>query len=208
MKTKAGHIVVLDDDEGILRSLARLFGAFGHHVQTFSRARDLLAAPPPDLPACLILDQNLGSARGTDTLLALRKKNGWATIPTIFLTADWDIRTVVSAMRNGADDYLTKPYAPDDLFVMVDSALARSRREMRIAEKMAELRQRAASLTPRERAVIRLVVSGMLNKQIADRLGVALVTVKAHRGRAMQKLGAKNAADLARLATLGGIIPS
>jgi len=198
-------VLVLDDDHAILRSLRRLFAAHGYHVRTFSSVDELLRARRPAPPACLILDQTLGSDRGTEALAALRKMN-W-DFPTIFLTADWNTHTVVQAMRNGADDYITKPYEPDELLAAVVRALENARQAMGQVGEIAELQQRAALLTQRERSIVALVVAGLLNKQIAGRLGIALVTVKLHRGRAMRKLGAQNAAELARLAVRAGITP-
>jgi FixJ family two-component response regulator len=127
-------------------------------------------------------------------------------IPTVFLTAHWDLGLVVSSMKAGADGFLTKPYDPSELIHAVSGAFERSSHSRQAGNHLADLRGRVSSLSSRELEVVRLVASGMLNKEIADVLGLALVTVKVHRGRAMQKLGAGNAAELARWASLAGII--
>lgn len=196
-------VLVLDDEPTVLRSVERLLAAHGHEVRTFARSEDMLGGGPPGCPACLVLDQNLGLEKGTEVHAELRRR-GWE-LPTVFLTADYDTRTVVRAMRDGADDYLVKPYDPDELVAVVGRALHRAVQALQSGCLIAEHRQRAAALTNRERLIVAMVVSGMLNKQISSELGLALVTVKVHRGRAMRKLGARNAAELARIAGLAGI---
>ena len=126
-------------------------------------------------------------------------------MPTVFLTADGDAHTVVQAMRHGADDYLTKPFDPDELLAAIKRACERGRQAHVLDGETAMLRQRAATLTSRERTIVSMVVKGMLNKEIAGQLNLALVTVKVHRGRAMRKLGAQNAAELARIAMCVGL---
>jgi len=200
-------VIVLDDELSILRSVDRLLSARGHQVRAHSRPEDFFRAGFPPLPACLVLDQNLGAVKGTE-VHAEMKQRGW-DLPTVFLTADWDTHTVVSAMRNGADDYLTKPYDPDELVAVVGRALQRSISVQQASRDLAEYHRRAATLTNRERLIVAMVVSGMLNKEISDRLELALVTIKVHRGRAMRKLGARNTAELAHIAALASItLPS
>jgi FixJ family two-component response regulator len=132
------------------------------------------------------------------------KRRGWA-VPAVILTSQGDTRAVVRAMLNGADDCLAKPYDPHELVTAVGRAVGRCIENQQAEQWRAEIRQRAATLSPRERAIVSLVVAGLLNKQIGDRLNLALVTVKVHRGRAMRKLGARSAADLAHLALSAGI---
>jgi FixJ family two-component response regulator len=129
---------------------------------------------------------------------------GW-DIPTVFLTAHWNVQSVVNAMRAGADGFLTKPFDPAQLLDEVSKALERARARQQDGEHATAARAKAALLTEREREVVKLVVRGLLNKEIADQLDLALVTVKVHRGRAMQKLGAGNPAELARIASLAGL---
>jgi FixJ family two-component response regulator len=198
-------VIVLDDDQAILASLDRLLTANGYHVRLHHEPDGFFLAGPPAAPCCLLLDNQLGNGRtGMDVHAELRQRC-W-DIPTVFLTAHWDVRLVVSTMKAGADGFLTKPYDPSELILAVSGAFERSGNNRRAGHQLADLRGRVSSLSTRELEIVRLVASGMLNKEIADVLGIALVTVKVHRGRAMQKLGAGNAAELARLASLAGII--
>jgi FixJ family two-component response regulator len=196
-------VLVLDDDVGVLRSLARLLGAHGYAVRTHSSAEDMFMTGQPNVPACLLLDHHLGGTKGTEVHAEMQRR-GW-NLPTVFLTADWDIHTVVRAMRGGADNYLAKPYDPGELLQVVKQALERGATRGLHQYDIDEYRLRAAQLTTRERVIISLVAKGMLNKQIADHLQLAVVTVKLHRGRAMQKLHASNAAELGRIAMLLGL---
>jgi FixJ family two-component response regulator len=196
-------VVLLDDDPSVLRSLGRLMGTRGYRVRSHVEAGELFQAGPPAGPACLLLDQNLGATTGLDVHAELRRR-GW-NLPTVFLTAQADTACVVAAVRGGADDFITKPYHPSELLAAVARALDHSERVLEENRSAAEVKSRAARLTQRERTIVSLVLAGLLNKQIAEHLGIALVTVKVHRGRAMRKLGARNAADLARLASLAGI---
>jgi FixJ family two-component response regulator len=199
-------VLVLDDDPAAVLSLSRLLTAHGHEVRGYQRADDFFNAGFPPLPACLLLDQHLGAVKGTD-VHAEMKRRGWE-LPIIFLTADWDTRTVVRAMQGGAVDYLVKPFDPDELVALVWRAIQRSSESEAAARKLEETRRRAGTLTERERAVVHMVAAGLLNKEISDRLGLALITVKVTRSKAMMKLGAKNTADLVRIAALAGISPS
>lgn len=203
MNQHLSQVLILDDDPAVLVSLERLLAANGYAARTHLTPDDLFGAGQPPAPACLLLDQNLGAVKGTDVHAELQQR-GWF-LPTVFLTADWDTHTVVQAMRGGADDYLTKPYDPDELIRAVSRGLERARAGQSARDEIARARAAAATLTARERTIVGLVVSGLLNKQIAHQLGLAVVTVKVHRGRAMQKLGAKNPAELAHIAALAGI---
>ena len=197
-------VVVLDDEPSVLRSLERLLTGHGYRVRLHETSESFFRAGFPAMPACLLLDQHLGVNRGTDVYADMKARG--SHLPTIFLTANKDAHTVVQAIRSGADDYLTKPYDPDELIAAVDRATRRSLAAQRTALQHEEWRRRAATLTSRERTIVSLVVSGLLNKQIADRLDLALVTVKVHRGHAMKKLGALNAADLVHMANKTGIL--
>jgi FixJ family two-component response regulator len=200
------HLVLaLDDDPVVLTSLERLLGVNGHPVQVYSGSKEFFRAGPPTVPACLLLDQELGAGVTGVEVHAEMRHRGWE-LPTIFLTAHWDVQVVVDVMRAGADGFLTKPYDPEKLLQEVARALDRSRVLIKTGLELAELRSRADSLTPRERSIVSLVVAGRLNKEIAGDLDLALVTVKVHRGRAMHKMAASNAAELAHLAAMAGIV--
>lgn len=203
MKPPAPTVVVLDDDSSVLRSLERLLATRGYQVRAHAKPDEFFRAGLPEGPACLLLDQNLGDTKGT-AVHAEMKRLGW-DLATVFLTADGEVQTVVAAMRGGAVNYLTKPYDPVELLEVVAKCLERVKEEQQGKRELAELRCRAAMLTGREREVVALVAGGLLNKEIADRLNLAVVTVKVHRGRAMRKLGAGNPAELARIAEVAGL---
>jgi len=206
MTRQGGHLVfVLDDDPSVLRGLERLLKARGYTVATFQEAEAFFEALPPSLPACLILDNQLGDGITGLGVHAELQRRGWF-IPTVFLTAHWNVQSVVQAMRAGADGFLTKPFDPDELVQAVADALARASARHDELSQAVDARSFATSLTSREREIVKLVVAGLINKEIADRLNLALVTVKVHRGRAMRKLGAGNAAELARIAGLAGLL--
>jgi FixJ family two-component response regulator len=200
MSTGKGTVLVLDDDASLCRSLARLLKAKGYQHRTFCDPQDLLSSPPVHGPACLILDLRLGKEDGLHCLRQFNK-NGHC-YPVIFLTAYGDLATVVQAMRDGADDFLEKPYDPEVLIAAVSHALERSRRQGAQEAELSKLRACATQLTPRERQVIGFVTRGFLNKEIARELGLAEITIKIHRARAMRKIGARNAVELARKAAL------
>lgn len=198
-------VLVLDDDHHVLSGLERLLTVHGYRVHLYSESEEFFRAGMPSVPSCLILDNQLNDGMtGTDVHAELQRR-GWV-IPTVFLTAHWDIQSVVKAMRAGADGFITKPFDPKELIEAVEQALQRSRASHRDGNLAAEARAKAATLTARERQIVKLVVDGLLNKEIADQLDLALITVKVHRGRAMQKLGAGNPAELARIAALAGIV--
>jgi FixJ family two-component response regulator len=197
-------VVALDDDRPILASLERLLSARGYPVRTHLDPDDLFRAGPPESPACLLLDYSLEARLNGIEVHAEMLRRGW-NLPTIFLTAHGNIPLVVQAMRSGADGFLAKPYDPEELLAEIERALAHARKLADDEKMRVALRAKVATLTPRERNVVALIVAGHINKEIADRLGLALVTVKVHRGRAMQKLGAGNPAELARIAIRAGI---
>ena len=197
-------VLVLDDDASILKGLDRLLTSHGYRVRLFANPEDFFDAGMPLVPACLLLDNHLGNGMNGLQVHAELQRLGW-DIPTVFLTAHWDVRMVVNVMRAGADGFLIKPYDAMELMATVAQALQRARAVVRKSVTDSEASARAASLTPREREIVCLVVKGMFNKEIADHLGLALVTVKVHRGRAMRKLGAGNPAELAKISALAGL---
>jgi FixJ family two-component response regulator len=199
------HVVMaLDDEPKVLDSVQRLLTGRGFCVRVHDNSESMFEAGPPAVPSCLLLDHQLGNGVTGLNVQAEMQSRGWE-MPIVFLTGDWSARSIVSAMRAGAFGFLTKPYAPDELVQEVGRALAHARDTHESGAERAELRARTASLTPHERAIVAQVTAGYLNKEIADNLKLALVTVKVYRGSAMKKLGAGNAAELARLAALAGI---
>lgn len=204
MSREKHAVLVLDDDRSVLNGLERLLASHGYQVRAYLESDDLFRDGLPEAPSCLILDNQLSDGMTGMQVHQEIIRRGWE-IPTLFLTAHWDVQSVVHAMRAGADGFLTKPFEPSELLAAVSHALERAIEIQREGLIAAELRKKAALLTNRERDVVRLVVAGKLNKEIADMLNLALVTVKVHRGRAMRKLGAGNAAEMARIASLAGI---
>lgn len=204
MSSENHMVLVLDDDRSVVNGLERLLSAHGYKVRAFMESEDLFRGGAPREPACLILDNQLSDGMTGMQVHQEMQRRGWE-IPTVFLTAHWNVQSVVNAMRAGADGFLTKPFEPSELLSAVSEALDRARRKMHEDQFATDVRRRSASLTQREKEVVKLVVAGKLNKEIADVLNLALVTVKVHRGRAMRKLGAGNAAELARIAGLCGM---
>ncbi len=198
------RVFVLDKDADTLSRIAGILESPGIQVKCFNQPASLLAKSPPPPPCCLILDTDLGEGPQGIEIHRQLLDSGWR-VPTLFLSACKDVRTVVAAMHNGADNYLTKPFDPDELVRVVSTALEHSERLARDNINADYARTFVAILTPMEREVVSHVIFGLLNKEIASKLGIALVTVKVHRGRAMRKLGAGNPAELARIASLGGI---
>lgn len=204
MSREEHAVLVLDDDRSVVNGLERLLASQGYQVRAYLESEDLFRDGLPEVPSCLILDNQLRDGMTGMQVHQEILRRGWE-IPTLFLTAHWDVQYVVHAMRAGADGFLTKPFEPSELLAAVSHALERAGEIKREGLLAAELKKKAALLTNRERDVVRLVVAGKLNKEIADMLNLALVTVKVHRGRAMRKLGAGNAAEMARIASLAGI---
>jgi len=198
-------VLILDDDPSVLESLTRLLTAHDYKVSPHLEPAGLFLADRPSVPACLILDHHLGNGVTGVQVYEEMGKRGW-DIPTVFLTAFWDIQLVVSAMRSGADGFLSKPFEPVELVAAVEQALQSAIERHQDGIDADALRKCAATLTAREREIVSLVVQGLLNKEIADKLELALVTIKVHRGRAMHKLGAGNPAELARIAAMAGIV--
>jgi FixJ family two-component response regulator len=192
------HVVfVVDDDRRICEALAELLSTYDLHVVTFGSAAEYLASSKPDLPACLVLDVQLPDINGLDLL----KQPGQRPLPQIvFITGHGDIPTSVRAIKAGAVDFLTKPLKEPDLMRAIHAALAQDRVARLERAELAELHGRLSCLTPRERDVLPLIVSGLLNKQAAAELAISEITVQIHRGRIMKKMRAGSLAELVRIA--------
>ena len=196
--TTGDHIVfVVDDDARIREALSELLASHGMHVVAFGSAGEYVSADKPDVPACLILDVELPDINGLD----LQKQIAEGEHPPIvFITGHGDIPSSVRAIKGGAVDFLTKPFSDSDLMAAIRVAIARDREIRSERAELGALRQRYQALTPRERDVLPLVVSGLLNKQAASELGISEVTLQIHRRNVMQKMMAASLADLVRIA--------
>ena len=195
--SRAPVVFVVDDDPSVRSSLKFLLSSMGLQVESFESAETFLQRKPPDAPSCLVLDVRLRGLSGLDFQRELAARN--IRIPIVFVTGHGDIPMSVRAMKAGAVEFLTKPYRDQDLLDAVRIALERDRARREQEKDLTDLRQRFDSLTPREQEVISMVVSGMLNKQIAGELRTAENTVKVHRSRAMEKMNAQSFADLVRM---------
>jgi FixJ family two-component response regulator len=196
-------VFVVDDDVSVRESLELLIGCAGWRPETFPSAHAFLAHPRVPAPSCLILDVSLPDLNGLD--LQKRIASDRVDMPIIFITGHGDIPTTVRAMKAGAVEFLTKPFSDDALLSAVQHAIERSQAELGHEAEMRVLRDCYASLSPREREVMALVVSGLLNKQVGGELGISEITVKAHRGKMMRKMKADSLADLVRKATKLGL---
>jgi len=206
MKEPESIVFVVDDDPSVRSAIERLIGTVGLQVQLFGSAQEFLASKLPNVPSCLVLDIRL---RGTSGL-ALQRQLAEANvqIPIIFITAHSDVPMTVRAMKAGAVEFLTKPFHDQDLLDAIHLALERDRGRRQQEAGLAVLRERFESLSPREREVVGMVVSGMLNKQIAAQIGTAENTVKVHRSRAMEKMQANSLADLVKMIQRLQVSPS
>jgi RNA polymerase sigma factor (sigma-70 family) len=197
MTEPAPVVFVVDDDPSVRRSIKRLVESVGLHVELFASAPEFMSSNLPEVASCLVLDIRLPGISG----LVFQRELAEAgiQIPIIFITAHGDIPMSVRAMKAGALEFLTKPFRDQDLLDAIQLALERDRARRRREAEIAVLRERFESLSPREREVVAMVVSGMLNKQIASEIGTAENTVKAHRSRAMEKMQAQSVADLVKM---------
>jgi RNA polymerase sigma factor (sigma-70 family) len=195
--TGAPVVFVVDDDPSVRSSLKLLISTVGLQVESFESADTFLKRKPPDAPSCLVLDVRLRGLSGLDFQRELAARD--IHIPIVFITGHGDIPMTVKAMKAGAIEFLTKPFRDQDLLDAIRIALERDHARHEQEKELRDLQQRFSSLTPREQEVISMVVSGMLNKQIADQLGTAENTVKVHRSRAMEKMHSQSFAELVRM---------
>ncbi len=197
-------VFVVDDDRSVREGLVDMIESLGMQAKAFTSAQQFLQHKRPDTPACLVLDVRLPGLSGLDLQRQLGQSDH--PIPIVFITGHGDIPMSVRAMKEGAVEFLTKPFRDQDLLDAIHQALKKDRAAREQRAKAADLRRRYDSLTPREREVMQLVIAGRLNKQIAGELGTSEVTVKMHRGQVMHKMRAESVVDLLRMAETMAIV--
>ena len=205
MTEVASVVFVVDDDPSIRRAIKRLVESVGLRVEGLGSAQEFLRSERPDAPSCLVLDVRLPGMSGLDFQRELREAN--IHIPIIFITAHGDIPMTVRAMKAGAVEFLTKPFRDQELLDAIQQGLERDHARRAQEAEVRKLRERFESLTPRERELLPWVVSGLLNKTIADAIEASEATVKVHRSQLMRKMGASSMADLVRMTEKLGIAP-
>ena len=199
-------VFVVDDDVSVRESLELLVRCEGWQPETFASAQEFLDRPRVHIPNCLVLDVSLPDLNGLDLQRLIAGER--TDMPIIFITGHGDVPMTVQAMKAGAVEFLTKPFSDDVLLTAIRAALERSRVALSLEAEVRKLRDRYASLSQRERQVMALVVSGLLNKQIGGELGISEITVKAHRGKVMQKMKADSLADLVKMAARLSLAPA
>jgi FixJ family two-component response regulator len=200
-------VFVVDDNPSVRKSLSRLLAAAGYTVEAFASAREFLTRVPSEGPCCLVLDVRMPGLTGIELQAALVAAGRRMSI--VFVTGHIDVRMSVKAMKGGAVDLLTKPIDRQELLAAIERAVTKDEKDLSEEIRIAEIRQRVKTLTVRETQVFALVVTGMLNKQMAFDLGVVEKTIKVHRARVMKKMRAGSMAELVRLAdAVGVIVPS
>ena len=199
-------VFVVDDDVSVRESLESLIRCEGWQPETFASAQEFLDYPRVHTPNCLVLDVSLPGLSGLDLQRLITGER--TDMPIIFITGHGDVPMTVQAMKAGAVEFLTKPFNDDVLLTAIRAALERSRAALGHEAEMRVLRERYSSLSQRERQVMELVVSGLLNKQVAGELGISEITVKAHRGKVMQKMKADSLASLVKIAAKLRIVPA
>jgi FixJ family two-component response regulator len=195
-------VFVVDDDVSVRESLELLIKSAGWQPEMFGSAQEFLSRPHPAVPCCLVLDVTLPGVSGLELQKQLADRTD---MPIIFITGHGDVPMSVTAMKAGAVEFLTKPFKDDELLEAIHGAIERSRTAVRLDAEMRTLRNCYESLTPREREVMALVVSGLLNKQVGGELGISEITVKAHRGQVMRKMKADSLPDLVTMAARLGL---
>ena len=205
MRDENSTVLVIDDDADVRASVGRLLRSLGINVQLFASIPEFLKSDPPNGPTCLVLDVRLPGQSGLDLQRELAAAN--REIPIIFVTGHGDIPMSVQAMKRGAVEFLTKPFRDQDLLDAIQLGLSRDRARREHDKDLAALRERFASLSPREREIVIQVARGRLSKQIAHDIGIAETTVKVHRSRAMQKMQAGSLPELGRMADKLKLVP-
>ena len=208
MSTASATVIVIDDDIAVREAMESLLRSVGLDVRAFGSVQEFSAAKLPEGPSCMVLDIRLPGQSGLDFQDELRRRD--IRVPIIFITGHGDIPMSVRAMKAGAVEFLSKPFREQDLLDAIQLGIERDRMRRQSDVVQEELSQRFQALTPREREIMILVASGLLNKQVAGSLGVSEITVKVHRGQVMRKMGARTLADLVRMVDrlgLGGTKP-